>query len=427
MPYSDGTAPVGRRPLDGVRIIDMTTVLMGPYATQILGDYGADVIKVEPPQGDIMRMAGPARSPGMGSMSLQVNRNKRSIVLDVKKPGGREAVIRLAATADVFVHNIRPAAMRRLDLGDDALRQRNPRLICLTLLGYGEGGPYAGRPAYDDLIQGAAGIASLVGGSGEPRYVPLTVADRIVGLNAVHAIMAALIGRGDAGTGQSIELSMFETMAQFVLVDHLGGRTFEPPLGPPGYSRLLAPDRRPYRTSDGHICVLVYNDKQWRSLFDAIGRTEEFLTHPWLRNHAGRAQHYPECYGMLADIMATRSTAEWLDLLQKNDIPCMPLHDLDSLIDDPHLAAVGFFTPMQHPTEGPIRLATGSARWSGIGPGIGRHPPRLGEHSVELLREAGFREAEIAELLRDGATVDGTCARSDAAAAPREPMAPREP
>jgi crotonobetainyl-CoA:carnitine CoA-transferase CaiB-like acyl-CoA transferase len=211
-----------------------------------------------------------------------------------------------------------------------------------------------------------------------------------------------------------------------VLSDHMGGRTFEPALGSPGYARLTAPDRRPYRTRDGHICVLVYTDKQWRALFDAIGRTEEFLAHPWLPDHASRAQHYPELYAMLADIMAARSTAEWLDLLQSSDIPCMPLNDLDMLIDDPHLAAVGFFSHIEHPTEGAVRLATGSSRWSGTGPGIDRRPPRLGEHSLEVLREAGFAQEEIAGLLREGATVDGSSSEPGVEAAACEPAVLRE-
>jgi crotonobetainyl-CoA:carnitine CoA-transferase CaiB-like acyl-CoA transferase len=399
------TAP--RRPLEGVRIIDMSSVLMGPYATQILGDYGADVVKVESPSGDVMRLAGPMHSQGMGSLFLAVNRNKRSLVLDVKKPAGRAVLLRLCARADVFVHNVRLAAMRRLDLGEDMLRAHNPRLVSVSLVGYGQRGPYAERPAYDDLIQGATGIAALFAESGEPRYVPLTVADRIVGLNAVHTILAALIARDRAGEGQSIEVPMFETMAQFVLSDHLGGRTFEPPLGPPGYSRLLAHDRRPYRTSDGYVCVLVYNDKQWQSLFAAIGRTEEFRADPRLSDHATRAQHYPYVYGVLAEILKTRSTAAWLSLLQANDIPCTPLNDLDALIDDPHLQAVGCFTRTDHPSEGPITLTTPVGTWSRNGPGVDRLPPRLGEHSVEVLREAGFDLDEIARLAAQHVILDG--------------------
>jgi crotonobetainyl-CoA:carnitine CoA-transferase CaiB-like acyl-CoA transferase len=404
MPVSSTSS---RRPLDGVRIVDMSSVLMGPYATQILGDYGADVVKVEPPSGDVMRLAGPMRSRGMGSLFLAVNRNKRSLVLDVKKPAGRAVLVRLCQIADVFVHNVRAAAMRRLDLGEDALRAHNPRLVYVSLVGYGERGPYAGRPAYDDLIQGATGIASLFADSGEPRYVPLTMADRIVGLNAVHAILAALIERDRAGEGQSIELPMFETMAQFVLSDHIGGRAFEPPLGPPGYSRLLAHDRRPYRTSDGYVCVLVYNDKQWQSLFQAIGRTEEFRADPRLSDHATRARHYPYVYRVLAEILKTRSTAAWLELLQANDIPCTPLNDLDALIDDPHLDAVGCFTRIDHPSEGTITLTTPVGRWSRNGPGVDRLPPRLGEHSVEVLREAGFDHDEIDRLIAGDVVVDG--------------------
>jgi len=259
------------------------------------------------------------------------------------------------------------------------------------------------------LSQSFTGTYSLAvfADSGEPRYVPLTVADRIVGLNAVHAILAALIARDRGGEGQSIEVPMFETMAQFVLSDHLGGRSFEPPLGPPGYSRLLAHDRRPYRTNDGYVCVLVYNDKQWQSLFAAIGRAEEFRADPRLSDHATRARNYPYVYGVLAEILKTRSTAAWLSLLQTNDIPCTPLNDLDALIDDPHLQAVGCFTRTDHPSEGAITLTVPVGSWSRNGPGLDRLPPRLGEHSVEILREAGFEHEEIARLAAQDVILDG--------------------
>src|ERR1700730_9083085 len=396
-----------RRPLEGVRIIDMSTVLMGPFATQILGDYGADVIKIEPPTGDVMPPGGPMRSPGMGSVYLQVNRNKRSVVLDVKKPAGRLAVLKLCKSADVFVHNIRPAAMRRLKLGAADVRAANPRTIYVSLRGYGESGPYAGRPAYDDLIQGITGIPWLIGsiGGGEPRYVPLTIADRIVGLNAVHVILAALIERDRTGEGQAIELPMIETMAQFVLVDHMAGRGYEPAMGAPGYSRLLAPDRRPYHTSDGYVCVLVYTDRHFAAFFRAIGCTEEFAADPRFADHATRARHYPEIYSILADIFRTRTTAEWLELLRDADIPCVPLHGHAHLIDDPHLAAVGLFQDMEHPSEGRIKFAGIASRWSRAGPGIDRPPPRLGEHSVEVLREAGYSDAKTRGWCEERAAV----------------------
>jgi crotonobetainyl-CoA:carnitine CoA-transferase CaiB-like acyl-CoA transferase len=356
-----------------------------------------------------MRTGGPMRSPGMGSVYLQVNRNKRSVVLDVKKPGGRQAVLRLTEHADVFVHNVRPAAMRRLKLGPEHVRAVNPKLVYVSLMGYGENGPYAGRPAYDDLIQGITGIPWLIGsiGGGHPRYVPLTIADRIVGLNAVHVILAALIDRDRTEDGQAVELPMFETMAQFVLVDHLAGRSFEPALGGTGYSRLLAPDRRPFHTSDGYVCVLVYTDRHFESFFRAIGRTAEFAADPRFADHATRARHYPEIYAILAEIFTTRTTAEWLDLLREADIPCVPLNDLDALIDDPHLRAVGLLQEIEHPTEGRICVAATASRWSRAGPAIARHPPRLGEHTREVLREVGFSDEEIGRLCREGAAVDG--------------------
>jgi crotonobetainyl-CoA:carnitine CoA-transferase CaiB-like acyl-CoA transferase len=396
-------------PLAGLRIVDMTTVVMGPYATQLLADYGADVIKVEPPSGDIMRHAPPMRNPLMGAPFLQANRNKRSVVLDVKKKGAREALLRLSGTADVFIHNVRKAAMQRAGLGEADVRAGNPRLIYVSLIGYGEGGPYAGRPAYDDLMQGLSGIPALQAEiSGEqPRYMPLTFVDRIMGVSAVHAVLAAVIDRDRRGVGQAVDVPMFETVAQLVLGDHMGGRTFEPPLGGPGYARLLAPDRRPYRTKDGYVCVLIYNNKEWETFFRAIGQSERFKADPRLSDHAVRTKHYSEVYAILADIFTTRTSAQWLALLAENDIPGVPLFSLEDLIDDPHLEAVGFFRPMNHPTEGPIRLTGIPSRWSDTPPAITRHAPLLGEHSVEVLREAGLDDGEIDALIAEGATVDG--------------------
>jgi crotonobetainyl-CoA:carnitine CoA-transferase CaiB-like acyl-CoA transferase len=399
-------APAAAGPLAGIKIIDLTSVMMGPYATMILGDYGADVIKVESPEGDVMRYAAPMRHPQMGAMYLQGNRNKRSIVLDLKKTGGREALLRLSASADVFVHNVRPAAMRRLQLGADDLLALNPRLVYASLHGFGEQGPYAGRPAYDDLIQGMTALPALTGKiSGEPRFSPATIADRIVGLNATHAILAALLHRDRTGEGQSIEIPMFETMAQFVLGDHMAGRSFEPPIGPPGYSRLLSADRRPYQTSDGYLCALVYTDKQWTAFFRAIGQENDAQRDPRLSSMSSRTSNYDYVYGWFSDIMRTRTTAEWIRLFEEADIPHAPLHDLDGLIDDPHLAAVGFIQSIDHPTEGRLHVAGPAATWSKTPPSIRHYPPGLGEHGSEILREAGFSDDDIEALVTEGALI----------------------
>lgn len=400
-------APTGA--LAGVRVIDLTTVLMGPFATQLLGDMGADVVKVESAQGDTVRRIGPARHAEMGSIFLQGNRSKRSLVLDLKKPAGREALLRLVKDADILVYNIRPQAMARLGLTYEEVAAVNPRIVYAGLFGYDQRGPYAARPAYDDLIQALAALPTLahMAGADRPRYVPLAIADRYVAAIAVGAIVAALFHCARTGRGQRVDVPMFETMAQFVLGDHMAGRTFEPPLGPPGYKRSLSPERVPYRTKDGYICVLAYNDKQWRGFFAAIGRPDLPEGDARFSDMASRTQHIDALYALVAESLAARTTAEWLAALNAADIPAMPLHTLDSLIDDPHLAAIGFIKDEQHPTEGAIRSIGVPTVWSET-PAAGWRPaPRLGEHSFEVLREAGYSDAQIGRLVAEGVTRDG--------------------
>jgi crotonobetainyl-CoA:carnitine CoA-transferase CaiB-like acyl-CoA transferase len=401
------TSPAG--PLAGVRVIDLTTVLMGPFTTQMLGDMGADVVKVESAQGDTVRRVGPARHPGMGSIFLQGNRGKRSLVLDLKKPEGRKAVLKLAEGADVLVYNIRPQAMARLGLTYEEVSAVNPRIVYAGMFGYDQRGPYAARPAYDDLIQALVALPTLaqMAGGDRPRYVPLAIADRYVAAIGVGAILGALFHRMKTGRGQRVDIPMFETMAQMVLGDHMGGRTFDPPLGPPGYKRSLSPERVPYRTQDGYISVLAYNDKQWRSFFAAIGRPELPDADPRFADVASRTVHIDALYALIAEVFSTRTTAAWLAILDAADIPAMPLHTLDSLIDDPHLAAIGFLKTVEHPSEGPIRSIGVPTTWSETQASSGRPAPRLGEHSVEVLREAGYSAGEIDRLLADGVTADG--------------------
>ena len=394
-------------------------MIAGPYAAQILADYGADVIKIEPPEGDLMRKAvGAARSADMGPLYLQLNRNKRSVVLDLKQLSARKALLHLCERADVFVTNTRPAAMRRLKLADDDVRKVNPRLVYVSLMGYGENGPYAGKPAYDDLIQGICALPVMVaraGGGHEPRYVPLTLVDRIVGINAAHVILAAVLRRDRTGEGQSVELPMFETMAQFVLGDHLGGRSFDPPIGEAGNPRLMSQTRRPYATRDGHVCALIYTDKHWKAFFEGLGRLDQYAANPHLADSASRRRHYNEVYGIVADILRTLTTAEALALFERCDIPCAPMNDLDALIDDPHLASVEFFQTKAHPTEGRIRYTGIPSRWNGTALKITRHAPRLGEHSLAILKEAGIPADDIDALLSSGATIDGELtAKADA-------------
>ena len=393
-------------PLAGIRIIDLTTVILGPYATQILGDLGADVIKVEPRDGDNMRHSAPMRHAGMGHIFLHLNRNKRSIVLDLKQPAGRDAMLRLCASADVLIYNVRPQAMARLKLSYEDVRAVNPKIIYVGAFGFSQKGPYAAKPAYDDLIQGMVALPSVIqqAGGDRPRFVPSTMADRITGLNAVTAVTTALFHRERTGRGQAVEVTMFESLTQFVLGEHLGGKTFEPPLGPMGYPRLLAEHRNPYETKDGYLCLLVYNDKQWRSFFRIIGHEEMFEKDPRFSSQANRSQHFAESYEFVAEHIKTRTSAEWLSVLTAADIPVMPLNSLEDLLADPHLNETGFFSLLEHPSEGTLRSMAVPSQWSDSIPDAPRPAPRLGEHSAEVLREAGYVDTEINAMIAAGIT-----------------------
>ena len=390
-------------PLAGLCILDLTSVLMGPYATQILGDFGADVIKVEVPDGDVVRQIGPSRHAGMGALFLNVNRSKRSIALDLKQEAGRETVLRLAAKADILVSNIRPRAMARLGLGYEQFAELNERLIYVALVGFDQQGPYADRPAYDDLIQGGSCIAYSFARAGQrPSYVPAAVADRIVGLAAVNAILAAVVERERSGRGQLVEVPMYETVTSMIMGDHLGGLTFEPPMDKGGYARHLSPDRRPYETQDGYVCALIYNDGHWQRFFAAIGRPDMPAADPRFATFTARMAHIDEVYAELGRILRTRTTAEWLALFDKADIPALPMHSFELVLEDPHLRAIDFFAHVEHPHEGPVRSMAVPTRFSRSTAKPERLAPRLGEQGPEILAEAGFSSAEIEALTKTG-------------------------
>ncbi len=403
-------------PLAGVRVLDLTSVIFGAYATQMLGDLGADVIKIESPDGDTTRYTGPCRNEGMASLFMGVNRNKRSVVLDLKHAGARDALLRMADGADAFVHNIRPQKLEKIGLGPNALLARNPRLIYAGLHGWREDGPYAGRPAYDDILQGLTGIASLMDTvTGEPRYAPTILVDKTCGVMAAQAIIAALYHRERTGRGQFVEVPMFETMVSYVMVEHLHGRTFDPPVGATGYSRMLAPWRRPYRTSDGYICTLIYTDAQWRRFWGAVGQPE-MMDDARFKDMAARSRNIADVYRTAEAQFSAKTTQQWLTLFDELEIPAGALNSLDQVLDDEHLNAVGFFRHFSHPTEGEVVMTDVPLRFSDSPAGIDRLPPRLGEHGREVLQEFGIEAAEIEKLAGSGGVVIPGAAKAKAPA-----------
>ena len=387
-------------PLEGVKIIDLTTIIFGPLCTQILADYGADVIKIEAPEGDFSRHAGPTRVPSMGPLYVNLNRNKRGICLDLRKPNAVHALLRMCASADIFISNVRPAALARLGLNYEKVRAVKPDIVYMSLVGYGQSGPYAKLPAVDDSLQAGSGIPALFMQSlqGDPAYIPMNVADRIAGNTAAHASLAALMMRDRCGESQFVEVPMFETVVATVMGDHLMGETFTPASGPMGYTRILSPDRQPFRTKDGFISATIYSEKHWRLFLPAIGQAALQQSDPRFANATERAKNYAVVYKFLADQFLMRRSGEWLEVLLQLDIPCFRVESLESVIQDPHLDAVGMFQAYDHPSVGPMRSIRTPVFWEGVDLGVRRHAPAIGEHNNEVLREFGFDEDEIAAL-----------------------------
>ncbi|AOR79945.1 CaiB/BaiF CoA transferase family protein [Novosphingobium resinovorum] len=393
----------GKGPLAGVRVLDLTSVLMGPYATQIFADLGADVIKVESPSGDTTRFIPPGPDASRGAMFLNVNRGKRSIVLDLKQGEARAALLKMAESADVFIHSMRSSAIGRLGLDYAALKAVNPKIIYANLYGFARSGPYRDYPAYDDIVQAASGIVDLQArlSGGEPTYAATVIADKVAGLTGAYSVIAALYAREKTGIGQEIEVPMFETLVSFAMVEHLCGSLFVPPQGPPEYPRATSEARRPYRTADGYIGVMIYNDKHWRAFFDALGNPK-WSQNPMFASMRSRTQNIGTVLAKVAEVIETRTTEDWVELFRQAHIPATAIKSLTDLLDDPHLVETGFWQERET-LEGTLRFPGIPTTFSETPGAIGDPGPALGGESLDVLREAGFSAEEIADLQARGA------------------------
>lgn len=373
--------------LNGLRIIDLSTIVFGPYCTQMLADMGAEVIKIESPDGDFFRQSGNAKhAPDMGPIHMTLNRGKKSVVLDLKVPADRDTLVDLIRTADVFIHNVRSVAIKKLGLDYDTIIREVPGIIYVHCVGYASGGPYADLPAYDDTIQAGSGLVDLCARTSEPynpKFVPTIVADKVSGLYATQAVLAAYVHKLNGGQGQYVEVPMFESFVHFMLEEHLFERTCEPPIGTFGYRRIMDKDRKPFPTADGYISILPYTDQNWRNLFDLLGCSEVLTANP-VEGSLLRVQHVGEFYAAIAKRTPERTTEEWMRLLEKINVPSMPVRKVDELLDDPQLSATGFFKLVEHPSEGAYLQMQPPVRF-GAGQFTLGHAPRLGEHTDEVL------------------------------------------
>jgi crotonobetainyl-CoA:carnitine CoA-transferase CaiB-like acyl-CoA transferase len=393
-------------PLAGVKVIDLTTVVVGPICARTLADYGADVIKVEAPGGDLLRtMAEGHRNVGMSGKFINFNRNKRSIGIDIKKPDGHAALLRLIAQADVFVSNVRPEGLARAGLDYASLAKSEPRLIHCQILAFGRDGRYYNRPAYDPVIQSLSGVAGTIArATGEPRFVPMVMSDHISGLIAAQCIGFALYRREKTGKGEAIEVPMLENMASFVSSEHLGAATFDPPVGPTGDGRLLSPNYRPVPTKDGYVTVRPNTNAQAFAFFDAIGRPE-LKTDPRFNSASTRTRNAAAYFEVQATGLGGKTTDEWVDLFDKLDVPAARYNTIDELITDPHLKDVGFFKEEQHPTEGKLRRSKPANTFSGGMREQQGHAPLMGQHTREILAEAGYDNTTIEKMIAEGAVL----------------------
>jgi crotonobetainyl-CoA:carnitine CoA-transferase CaiB-like acyl-CoA transferase len=389
---------MGPGPLAGVRVVDLTVNVLGPLATMILGDLGADVIKVETPLGDPNRQTGPSRHPNMSAMHMNINRSKRSVTLDLKRPAALEALFDLVGTADVFVHSMRPSAARRLGIAYEPVAERNPRIVYAFAPGYMPGGSRANDPAFDDVLQGESGLADLMLKSvGRPRYLPTVMVDKFCGYALASAVGMALFARERTGLGQEVCVPMFETLVAFNLQDHLWGAAFDPPLGSGiGYVRLLSEHRRPYETRDSFICVLAINDEQWKRLLPVIGRPD-LIDDERFRTVDARTRHIDTLYGVVAEQMKLKTTAEWHVLLDAIDIPNGAMARFADLLTDPYLNETGFIRRYDHPTEGPMVTTQVATQFSATPAKPGLPPATLGQHNVDVFRALGYTDDRIAE------------------------------
>jgi len=391
-------AAQSKGPLAGLRILDLTTVIMGPYGTRILADMGADVIKIESPEGDSFRAYGPSRHSGMGGSILNLHRNKRSVRLDLKDPLARGAFDRLLASADVLVHNLRPQAARRLGLDWDAVSKVAPGIVLCAARGFSQEGPYGDKAAYDDLIQAGSGFAALNAAVyGEPRYAPTAWCDKIAGQAIAYAVLGGLVHRGRGGGGQEVEVPMFEVAVDFMLAEHFGAGAFEPPMGPPGFARQLSPRRRPYGTRDGWACILPYSDKNWEDFFKFIGRPE-LAAEGRFAEISSRVTHVDELYALVEEHAARFTTGEWVVFCDEVSIPCMPVLALEELKNDPHAVATRLFEVVEHPSEGPYQHIRSAIRYSATPCELTRHAPRAGQDTREVLQSLGLPDADVDRL-----------------------------